>query len=118
MDKKTLLLLVFLFLPGIAMLLTLFSPEFNLALNVDWYSSFTARVCFSIFCNSVAVTSLLILIFNKDLPMDKLYDMRVEKRKVLLTNTILKYLEENNINTQSEEHIRKFVDDNFDTNLN
>ena len=118
MDKKTLFLGTFLFLPGILMLMTLFSPEFNSMSNLYWFTTFTSRLCFSLFCNSLAVTSLLLLIFKKDLPMDKLYDIRVEKRKVSGTNAILKFLSDNKIEGYSEEYVRKFVDENYDEVVN
>lgn len=116
MDKKTLLLLSFCLLPGIGMLLTFYMPSFNIEGDSTFFmSSLTFRVLFTFFSCAIGLSSLIYLVFfGKNLPIDNLYNIRSEKRKKSTTDFIIKYLNKNNINTYSEEDVRKFVDDNYD----
>lgn len=116
MDKKTLLLLSFCLLPGIGMLLTFYMPSFNIEGDSTFFiSSLTFRVLFTFLSCAIGLSSLIYLVFfGKNLPIDNLYNIRSEKIKKSATDFIIKYLNKNNINTYSEEDVRKFVDDNYD----
>lgn len=90
-EKEQLKINLMLFIPGILMLFTLFSPEFN---NLTaWYTTTLARSIVVIFCLVVSGISLGLLIMKKYKPIE---ETDAHKRKIdKITNYIDDYLKNN-----------------------
>lgn len=108
MDKKTLLLLSFMLIPGVLMLFTL---KYNIIPEV-WFTSIQFRVGISILSIVTGCISLFLIITKKYKTVDSIYDYYVKKEKNKLSEYIENYLLENNIDSNKIK-INEWVEKNY-----
>jgi len=112
MDKKTLLLFVFLIIPGLLMLSTFFLPSFSNVQPTVWFTTFTARVIFTIFCLSASLIAFLAIVFKKYSTVDSIQDHRDKVDIDKITDFIDNYISESHT-TSDKESINEWVIKNY-----